>query len=107
MPRPRSPGHPPANTGSSSITSYIVTASDGVHTCTVAGLTNGTAYTFTVVAFSAAGNSVPSAPSNSVTPMGSLPSTPTSVPTLSQWALMLLALGMGTLAALRRQRTRG
>ncbi len=107
----------PADTGSSPITSYIVTASDGVHTCTatapattctVAGLTNGTAYTFTVVAVSAAGNSVPSAPSNnSVTPMGSLPSTPASVPTLSQWALMLLALGMGTLAALRWQRARG
>ena len=37
-------------------------------TCTVAGLSNGTAYTFPVQALNGAGWSVPSAPSNSVTP---------------------------------------
>ena len=70
----------PASDGGSPITSYTVTSSpDGLVTSTpdgtvttvvVTGLTNGTAYTFTVVATSAAGTSAPSAPSNSVTPTG-------------------------------------
>lgn len=56
-------------------TSYTATASPGGRTCTavstactVTGLSNGQAYTFTVVASGAAGTSAASAPSNSVTP---------------------------------------
>jgi hypothetical protein len=43
--------------------------------CTVTGLTNGTAYTFTAIANDAAGSSAQSPPSNSVTPTG-VPTTP-------------------------------
>ncbi|MGO8872105.1 MAG: fibronectin type III domain-containing protein, partial [Acidimicrobiales bacterium] len=76
---------PPADDGGSAITSYTATSSPGGLTCsaaaspcTVSGLTNGTAYTFTVVATNSKGNSVPSAPSNSVTP-ATTPGAPTGV----------------------------
>ena len=76
----------PTSPGGSSITNYVVTASPGGATKTVgnvlqttmSGLTNGTTYTFTVVARNGAGNSLPSAPSNAVTPIGP-PSAPRSV----------------------------
>ena len=65
----------PASNGGSAITGYIVTSNPGSFTATgpaspitVTGLTNGTAYTFTVIAVNASGNSLPSAASNSVTP---------------------------------------
>ncbi len=65
----------PANNGGSAITGYTVTSNPGSITqsgasssIVVSGLTNGTAYTFTVVATNAIGNSVPSSASNSVTP---------------------------------------
>jgi titin len=70
---------PPAFSGGSPVTSYTVTSSAGdtqsgtASPINVGGLTNGTAYTFTVAATNAAGTGPASAPSNSVTP-GSAPS---------------------------------
>jgi hypothetical protein len=65
----------PANNGGDSVTLYIVTAdpsgltcSTGGTQCAVGGLTNGVEYTFTVVAQNSVGDSVPSQPSNAVTP---------------------------------------
>lgn len=66
---------PPVSNGGLSIISYIVTSSPGGLTgtgprpITVSGLTNGTAYTFTVTATNAIGTSVASSPSNPVTPV--------------------------------------
>ncbi len=75
----------PTDNGGSPITKYTVTSSpenktavtpDGsTLTATVSGLTNGTAYTFTVVATNAAGDGSPSAASTSATPQ-----TPAGVP---------------------------
>ena len=68
----------PASNGGSPITSYTATSAPGLRSgicsapCTsivVAGLTNGTAYTFTVTATNALGTGAPSAPSNSATPV--------------------------------------
>lgn len=68
----------PISTGGSAISGYTVTANPGGATVTGAsspinfpGLTNGTAYTFTVTATNAAGTSAVSAASNSVTPQPS------------------------------------
>ncbi|MGW9317683.1 S-layer homology domain-containing protein, partial [Paenibacillus chitinolyticus] len=79
----------PASDGGSAITLYTVTTSPGGFTgtsttaspVTVTGLTNGTAYTFTVVAKNSAGNSAVSAASGSVTPAApiSVPSAPMNV----------------------------
>ena len=76
----------PTTTGGAAISGYTVTSSTGnfkcttpgATSCTVTGLTNGTAYTFSVVAGNASGNSVASAASNIVTPSG-LPASPTAV----------------------------
>lgn len=72
----------PVNNGGSSITGYTVTSSPGGFTATgssspitVTELSNGTAYTFTVVATNSVGNSVASAPSASVTPVNTDPIT--------------------------------
>jgi uncharacterized protein (TIGR02145 family) len=78
----------PSSTGGSAITSYSVTSTpvggNGTGTGTsiiVTGLSNGTSYTFTVVAANAIGNSVASAASTAVTPLApnTVPGPPTSV----------------------------
>lgn len=68
---------PPTSNGGSSITGYTVTSSPGSFTATgvsspivVSGLTNGTAYTFTVTASNSVGTSAASTASSSVTPAG-------------------------------------
>ena len=67
----------PASNGYSPITQYTITTSPGgktcsttanVHSCKIAGLTNGIAYTFTVTATNAIGTSPASTPSAPVTP---------------------------------------
>lgn len=64
----------PTNTGGSPITGYVITASDGTiasgttSPITITGLSNNTAYTFTVKAVNANGSSVASASSASATP---------------------------------------
>jgi large repetitive protein len=67
---------PPASDGGAPVLAYTVTASPGGQTAidvgspiTVNGLTDGTAYTFTVTATNSAGTSVASAPSAPVTPV--------------------------------------
>ena len=67
----------PSSSGSSPVSHYLATSTPGEHMCLVTapaldcevlGLTNGTAYTFTVKALTGAGWSVASEPSNAVTP---------------------------------------
>jgi hypothetical protein len=73
----------PVNNGGSDITGYTVTSDpDGITASgssspiIVTGLTNGTSYTFTVVATNSIGNSASSDPSSAVTPFAT-PSAPT------------------------------
>ncbi len=83
----------PADDGGSPVTGYLMTSNPGNITATgtgtsitITGLTNGTAYTFTVKAVNAVGNGPDSTASNAVTPHrpsdgDSAPSTPTTPPT--------------------------
>ncbi len=78
----------PSSDGGSAITRYTVTSSPGGVTATgtaspitVSGLTNGTAYTFTVTATNAIGTGPASAQSNSVTPAACIDTAAPSVPT--------------------------
>jgi uncharacterized protein (TIGR02145 family) len=75
----------PSNNGGSTITSYTATSNPGGITASgtaspiiVTGLTNGTAYTFTVTATNTTGTSTASAASNSVTP-STVPGAPTAI----------------------------
>lgn len=70
---------PPADDGGIAVSDYTITVRPGGQTFTVGtertewsvfGLTNGTAYTLTVVATNPAGSSAASAPSNRVVPAG-------------------------------------
>ena len=79
----------PSNTGGSTITSYVATATDsnsysrsctwttGALTCTITGLTNGTLYTVTVVARNSYGSSLAS---------GSATATPRTTPAAPTFA---------------------
>jgi uncharacterized delta-60 repeat protein len=105
----------PADNGST-ITGYTVTSSGGqtcttsgadTLTCVVTGLTNGTAYTFTVTATNGGGASAASVASSSITPAAPnppAPATPTPVPTLPLFGLGILVslLGLFGLRKLRQ-----
>jgi LPXTG-motif cell wall-anchored protein len=142
-PAPEAPGTPiatagngqatvqvtPTESGSDPVT-YTVTANPGGVTCTitapatsctVTGLTNGTAYTFSSTATNAGGTSAASVSSNSVTPSAPAPTpTPTATPTTApaaalattganlEWLMvagfLAVIAGSGFLAFSRRKR---
>ena len=76
----------PASTGGSAITKYVATSTPGglscsstsAPSCTVTGLTNGTSYSFSVVAYNAAGQSLASSSTRNLIP-ATTPGAPTSV----------------------------
>ena len=74
-----------ANTGESCQAVYPLTS------CTIYGLTNGVPYTFSVVASNTGGNSAASASTTPITPE---PPAPNPIPTLSEWAEIIMMLMM-------------
>ena len=93
----------PASSGDYPITTYRATASPGsrtclvtapARTCEVTGLTNGTAYTFTVQALTGAGWGTTSSPSNAVTPIA--PPRPTITITGSRDGQRIKVTGIAT-----------
>ncbi len=88
---------PPADNGGSAITGYEVTSSDGETctstgelSCTVAGLTNGTPYTFTVMATNIVGPGSASIPSAAVQPVA-VPDPPSGVATTRGWGAITVS----------------
>jgi hypothetical protein len=77
---------PPAINGGATVSGYVVTtvqtgakkAVGTVTSTTIAGLVNGSSYTFTVKAKNVAGTGNASAPSNAVTPLASVPGAPST-----------------------------
>ncbi|MFY7885061.1 MAG: fibronectin type III domain-containing protein, partial [Dolichospermum sp.] len=74
---------PPANTGGTAITEYVVNSTSGLYVIgsssplMVTGLTNGTSYRFTATARNSQGYSPPSELSNAITPQATAPGIPT------------------------------
>jgi hypothetical protein len=98
----------PASNGKP-ITSYTVTSNPGnisvIGTASpiiVTGLTNGTAYTFTVTATNAAGTGPASTPSNSVTPSAPVS---VSVPALGTWSFLTTIGILSLCVGFRRKKT--
>lgn len=93
----------PASPGTFPVSHYSAISTPGAHTCLVAapaltcdvrGLTNGTAYTFTVKALNGAGWSAASAPSLAVTPVA--PLSPTITITGSREGSRIVVTGVTT-----------
>ena len=79
---------PPGDNGGSAVIGYVLTPSTGapttvgnIVTFTMTGLTNGTAYTFTIAAINGVGTGANSSASNIVTPVGSTVVAPAPAPT--------------------------
>jgi hypothetical protein len=97
----------PVSDGGLPLVGYLVVGNDGdvlvptdgtETTSTVTGLTNGTSYTFTVVAFNEGDNdgSPESAASNAVTPTGPAAATTTTAPAATATATTPAGTGTGT-----------
>jgi len=92
----------PDSDGGSPVTSYTVTSSPGGITktvggstahATVAGLANGTVYTFSVAASNAAGTGAASSPSNAVTPQAGYPAPAAATGTASTTTVTTVSTG--------------